>query len=174
MKSGKISALPLLRGILIETEMIIAWGSFISHERLNLKKLNIHFERKVMWGFESPSSSLQMCSSVSCYSLHVVSQHASLLLSGMILTWAGRMGWLQEAHLGAKTLSWKATTTKITDWKNVLSSPLLFEVEISCSSTQTHTHTHTHIHTHTHTSCTFSRSDQVKTGKKKWQQQQQE
>lgn len=25
----------------------------------------------------------------------------------MLLTWAGRMGWLQEAHLGAKTLPWK-------------------------------------------------------------------
>lgn len=47
-ESGKTSAPSLLSGILLETEMIFAWGSFISHERLNLKKLNIHFERKLM------------------------------------------------------------------------------------------------------------------------------
>lgn len=38
-------------------------------------------------------------------------RHVSYIRSSMhidmLLTCAGRMGWLQEAHLGAKTLSWK-------------------------------------------------------------------
>lgn len=38
----------------------------------------------------------------------------------MLLTCAGRMGWLQEAHLGAKTLSEKETT-KVYKWENFTS-----------------------------------------------------
>lgn len=154
-ESGKTSAPSLLRGILIETEMIIARGSFISHERLNLKKLNIRFERKV-----KQKSDVRLWISVIHTRLQfpaifceLLASMSLLLLLGVILTWAGRMGWLQEAHLGAKTLSRKATTTKN---YRLEKCPLLFLVSLKWKSVGLHTH---RAH--------FSRSRQVKTGKKK-------
>lgn len=142
-ESGKTSAPSLLGGILIETEMIIARGSFISHERLNLKKLNIRFERKV-----KQKSDVRLWISAMHTRLQFPAIFCELLASTSLFTVVrcdphlGREdGLVAGGTLGSENPVEKSDNNKKLQ-TGKMSSPLprLFEVEISWPP---------------HTSCTF-------------------